>query len=304
MSKPKFYLTVGVSASGKTTWANEQLKNDEQNGISTININRDDIRFNHVLPGSNWTTYKFTKARETEVSEIALQQFNNAVEMNYNIIVSDTNLNPTYRDAWINRAIVAGYEVIIKEFPITLEEAWKRDAARGNGVGQTTIYQQYKLWQEYIGVKKYVPAEYKPKAIIVDVDGTIANRVGRNPFEWEKVGQDSPRSFIIDMITNYCKYYKTHNLVFLSGRDSICRQETIDWIAEHFNLPKDGVEIYMRAEGDMRKDTVIKEELFWEHIEPTYNVIGAFDDRPVIVRLWHTLGIPNVICVSDPYIEF
>ena len=54
----------------------------------------------------------------------------------------------------------------------------------------------------------------------------------------------------------------------------------------------------------MRKDTVIKEELFWEHIEPTYNVIGAFDDRPVIVRLWHTLGIPNVISVADPFIEF
>lgn len=304
MSKPKFYLTVGVSASGKTTWANEQLKNDEQNGISTININRDDIRFNHVLPGSNWTTYKFTKARETEVSEIALQQFNNAVEMNYNIIVSDTNLNPTYRDAWINRAIVAGYEVIIKEFPITLEEAWKRDTARGNGVGQTVIYQQYKQWQEYIGVKKYIASGYKPKAIIVDVDGTIADRVGRSPFEWAKVGQDTPRKFIIDMITNYCKYYSTHNIVFLSGRDSVCRQETIDWIAEHFNMAKDSVEIYMRSEGDMRKDTVIKEELFWEHIEPVYDVVGAFDDRPCIVRLWHSIGIPNVMCVADPYIEF
>ena len=74
-----------------------------------------------------------------------------------------TNLNKVYRDDWIERATDAGYEVIIKEFPITLEEAWKRDAARGNGVGQTTIYQQYKLWQEYIGVKKYVPCEYKPK---------------------------------------------------------------------------------------------------------------------------------------------
>lgn len=304
MNKLKFYLTVGVSASGKTTWANEQLKNDQLNGINTININRDDIRFNHVLPGSDWTTYKFTKARENEVSEIAIQQFNDAVAMNYNIIVSDTNLNPTVRDAWINRASEAGYEVIIKEFTITLEEAWKRDAARGNGVGQTKIYQQYKQWQEYIGVKKYVPCEYKPKAIIVDVDGTIANRVGRNPFEWEKVGQDSPRTFIIELIRNYLKYYKTHNLVFLSGRDSVCRQETIDWIAEHFNLPKNGVEIYMRAEGDMRKDTVIKEELFWEHIEPTYNVISAFDDRPCIVRLWHTLGIPNVISVADPFIEF
>ena len=54
----------------------------------------------------------------------------------------------------------------------------------------------------------------------------------------------------------------------------------------------------------MRQDTIVKEELFWEHIEPIYNVIAAFDDRPVIVRLWHKLGIPNVIAVADPYIEF
>lgn len=304
MRKAKFYLTVGISSSGKTTWAEEQVNKDLSKGIITTNINRDDIRFNHVMPGANWTTYKFTKARETEVSQIAMQQFIDAVSRNDDIILSDTNLNKVYRDDWIERATDAGYEVIIKEFPITLEAAWKRDAARANGVGHHVIYEQYKKWEEYIGVKKYVADESKPKAIIVDVDGTIANRVGRSPFEWAKVGQDTPRSVIIDLIKCYWKSTNDLHIIFLSGRDSVCRHETLEWIADHIGFFYTDIKLFMRAEGDMRKDTIIKEELFWEHIADNYNIIAAFDDRPCITRLWHSINIPNVIAVADQHIEF
>lgn len=304
MRKPILYITVGISASGKSTWADKKVQEDASKGITVVNINRDTIRFNDVLPGSDWSTYKFTKAREQAVSEIALQQFNDAVAAEYDIIISDTNLNEIYRNAWVERGEENGYQVEIVDFPITLEEAWKRDAARANGVGHDVIYAQYKQWEEYSQVRKYVPADYKPSAIIVDVDGTIAIKANRSPFEWARVGEDAPRTFIIDLIRNYLKYYKTHNLVFLSGRDSVCRQETLEWIAEHFDLSVDGIELYMRAQDDTRKDTIVKEELFWEHVEPIYNVIAAFDDRPCIVRLWHSIGIPNVIAVADPYIEF
>ena len=60
----------------------------------------------------------------------------------------------------------------------------------------------------------------------------------------------------------------------------------------------------MRKEGDVRKDTVIKEELFWEHIAPHYNVLVAFDDRPCVVDMWHDVGIPNVIAVADQRNKF
>lgn len=302
MRKPILYITVGISASGKSTWADKKVQEDASKGITVVNINRDTIRFNDVLPGSDWSTYKFTKAREQAVSEIALQQFNDAVAAEYDIIISDTNLNEAYRNAWIERGEENGYQVEIVDFPITLEEAWKRDAARANGVGHDVIYAQYKQWEEYKGVKKYAPDESKPKAIIVDVDGTIANKCDRSPFEWDKVGCDTPRLEIINMIRAFARSYGA-TPIFLFGRDSVCRDITQGWINSHAYMDKDQ-ELYMRAEGDMRKDTIVKEELFWEHIEPTYNVIGAFDDRPVIIRLWHKLGIPNVICVSDPFIEF
>jgi len=275
MRKPILYITVGISASGKSTWADKKVQEDASKGITVVNINRDTIRFNDVLPGSDWSTYKFTKAREQAVSEIALQQFNDAVAAEYDIIISDTNLNEVYRNAWVERGEENGYQVEIVDFPITLEEAWKRDAARVNGVGHNTIYQQYKQWEEYKGVKKYAPDESKPKAIIVDVDGTIANKCDRSPFEWDKVGCDTPRLEIINMIRAFARSYGA-TPIFLSGRDSVCRDITQGWINCHAYMDKDQ-ELYMRAKGDMRKDTIVKEELFWEHIEPIYNVIAAFN---------------------------
>lgn len=43
---PKLIITVGVSASGKTTWAEAQKY--EHSGNSNLNINRDNIRFKIV----------------------------------------------------------------------------------------------------------------------------------------------------------------------------------------------------------------------------------------------------------------
>ena len=303
MSKPILYITVGISASGKSTWADKKVQEDASKGITVVNINRDTIRFNDVLPGSDWSTYKFTKAREQAVSEIALQQFNDAVAAEYDIIISDTNLNEAYRNAWVERGEENGYQVEIVDFPIALEEAWKRDAARANGVGHDVIYAQYKQWEDYIGIKKYVSDVSKPKAIIVDVDGTIADKGKRNPFQWDRVSEDTPRKFIIDIIKNYWAN-RDIEIIFLSGRDSVCRHETLEWIDIHFGIMYQSINLYMRTQDDTRKDTIVKEELFWNHIADNYNVIAAFDDRPCVVRKWHSIGIPNVIAVADQHIEF
>ena len=61
--------------------------------------------------------------------------------------------------------------------------------------------------------------------------------------------------------------------------------------------------LYMRPEGSYEKDTKIKEEMFWEHIAPYYNVECVFDDRPVVCRMWADIGL-NVVNVGNPYIEF
>ena len=288
---PKLIITVGVSASGKSTWANSQ------EGFAIIC--RDNIR-GVLFPEYPNGEYKMTNTKESKVSEAASNQWLVALHQGRNVIIADTNLNHKYRDLWVQRGEDAGYEVEFKDFPISLEEAWSHDQKRGvYSVGRDVISQQYKMWNEYIGRKRYTPNESLTKAIIVDIDGTIASRHNRSPFEWDKVGQDKPRSFIIELIKLYINHYVFDEIVFVSGRDSVCRHETLKWISKYFNIPIYNITIFMRKEGDQRKDTIVKEEIFWDNISEDYNVLAVFDDRPCVVEMWYDIGIPNVICVAD-----
>lgn len=305
--KPKMIITVGMSGSGKTTWA-EQFRQDQikkSGKYEWMIICRDNVRFDHLGYG-DWSKYKQTKAKEAAVTDICEQLWDFAKCKNMNVIIADTNLNETYRNNWIKRGEDAGYEVEVKPFPITLEESWKRNCHRGGfAVDRETLYKQWKNWNKFRGRKVYIADESKPKAILVDVDGTIAQMYNRSPFEWSKVGQDKPRQFIIDLIKAYidnCFY--EDEVIFLSGRDGICRHETLTWIAYHFAYAPHNIHLLMRQQGDMRKDTIVKEEIFWNNIADHYNVVAAFDDRPCVCRMWRDIGIPNVIAVADPHLEF
>lgn len=289
----KAIITVGISSSGKTTFAKTLV--DE----GWVDINRDWIRFNVVCPNTDWSNYKFTNKREQDVTSVQEEMVMDAFAKGQNVIISDTNLNPKVRDKWVNLLADLGYEVEIKEFPISLEEAYKRDTLRANGVGRDVIYGQYKRWLEYIGRKTYTPNKDMPKAILLDIDGTVAQMDKRSPYDWDKVGTDKPRSFIIDIVKGLDA--QGYVILALSGRDGVCYDETKQWLIDndvpHFYL-------FMREEGDTRKDTIIKEEIFWDLIAEHWNVVGVLDDRPSVLRMWRELGIENVIAVADPYLEF
>lgn len=289
----KAFITVGVSASGKTTWANELIRQGWRD------INRDWIRFNLVKPGANWSNYKFNRANENAVTEIQGKMIMESWSAGENIIISDTNLNAGTRQGLIKKLEDLGYEVEIKTFPITFELAIKRDNLRANGVGQEVIYRQFQNWNDYTGRITYVPDESLPKAIIVDVDGTIAQMNGRGPFEWHRVGEDLPRWLIIDMVINY--HRQGYEIIIVSGRSDECSNQTREWLERHM-IPF--TDLYMRKEGDFRRDSAVKEEILWTHLAHKYNIVAAIDDRPMMIRTWYELKIPNVISVANPYLEF
>jgi hypothetical protein len=47
----------------------------------------------------------------------------------------------------------------------------------------------------------------------------------------------------------------------------------------------------MRPAADSRKDSIVKAELFWEHVAPHWNVRGVIDDRDQVVAMWRALGL-------------
>jgi len=289
----KAIITVGISASGKTTFAKEM----QEHGY--VDINRDWIRFNIVHNEEDWRTYKFNHKNEQKVTEVQGKMITEAWANEQNICISDTNLDTRTRNRLVKQLSDLGYEVELKWFPISLTEAWKRDTFRKNGVGRDIIYKQWQKWNEAIGRKTYKTNYNLPATVIVDIDGTIAEMHDRKPFEWSKVGQDKPRYFIIDMVINYER--QGYEIVIVSGRSDECRADTEKWLAEH-GVPYS--ELHMRKKGDFRKDDAVKEEIFWTNIAEKYNVQGVIDDRPQVLRLWWDLKVPNVICVGNPYLEF
>lgn len=290
MSKLKAIITVGISASGKTTFAKSLDR-------TWVNVNRDDLRFT-ITGTSGWGEYKFNKSVESMVTNLQYRMVEEARNVGKNVIISDTNLNPKTLNMWQEFLEGLEYKVETKHFPVKLEEAWKRDSLRDNGVGHSVIYNQWLRYHHQYSYT-YTPNELLPKAAVFDIDGTIARMVDRGPFEWHRVGEDEVRWDIAEYL-NALKQ-NDYEIILLSGRDSCCRNQTEDWLERH-EIPYK--ELFMRSEEDNRPDTEIKEELFKTHLAGEYNVQIVVDDRPCMIRTWHRIKIPTVMSVADPYIEF
>jgi len=296
-------ITVGISASGKTTWANEFVLAEIMRGQNWAIICRDNAR-SKILFDANLITQadyvdweKWNWKWEENVNRIIDMEFITAVAEGKNIIIADTNLNPKYILSWIEK-FHFNYEVEIREFPISFEEACKRDAKRPNGVGVPVIARQWEAWLTYKNHYKYLPDDKLPKAIIVDIDGTLANNnKKRSPFEWDKVGLDECDSVIADIVKSM--EFMGYKIIIMSGRDSVCREQTKNWLADYRLWYH---ELLMRTEGDMRKDSIIKKELF-DLVRDKYNIVLVIDDRPVVCRMWRDMGL-KVLQKGNPYIEF
>ncbi len=133
-----------------------------------------------------------------------------------------------------------------------------------------------------------------PTVVIVDVDGTVAKMDGRGPFEWHRVIEDLPNQPVIDLVTMLANDYK---IVFLSGRDEVCRNQTRLWLDEHVS-PIFGADLFMRPVNDNRKDSIVKLEIFDREIRGKYNIKFILDDRKQIVDAWRSLGL-TVFQVAD-----
>lgn len=86
--------------------------------------------------------------------------------------------------------------------------------------------------------------------------------------------------------------------IMTTGRSDDMRPSMSDWIAKH-DLPID--RLFMRAFGDGRPDSVVKQEIYDTRIAPFYDVRLVVDDRPQVCDMWRANGL-NLIQVVDPVI--
>jgi len=273
------WILKGLPASGKSTYARNLVSS---NPGQYKRINKDDLRA--MLDIS-----KFSKANEKFVSRTRDWLIIEALNDGKHVIIDDTNLAPKHQTRIEQLAQEykkeTGHEVQvkIKFFNVPLKECIKRDLARSNSVGEKVIKEMY---QRFVAEKKtsarYVEQDPElPKAIICDIDGTLAIIHDRSPYNATNCESDLPNTPIIDILKRYSQ--AGHCIILFSGRDSKYKEQTIDWLSTH-DVPYDL--LMMRKEEDRRKDSIVKREMFDNYVSGKYYIEFVLDDRNQIVDMW------------------
>jgi predicted secreted acid phosphatase len=155
----------------------------------------------------------------------------------------------------------------------------------------------------------------KSKAVIFDIDGTMANIEHRTHLvqgrkkNWKEFLADTnvEKDAYNVWCFNLVKLYHTagYKIIFCSGRHSGLRLTTIDWLdkglEEICGLEYLGYELLMRGHDDFREDSIIKEQIYRRSIEPLYDVEVVVDDRQSVTKKWRELGLVCLQCAEGNY---
>lgn len=141
-----------------------------------------------------------------------------------------------------------------------------------------------------------------PRAIICDLDGTIAILNGRDPYNASTCEQDlvnMPVARIVGLFFAMSNY----QVFFTSGRSDKYKEESVRWVFEkafqfkssewsEYVIGKSArVKFLMRKHGDDRKDSIVKQEMYDNEIKGKYEVDFVLDDRQQVVDMWRANGL-------------
>jgi predicted kinase len=273
----------GLPGSGKSTYAKKLVADNPE---MYKRINRDDLR---MMFDNGYTSDKNEKFIK-KVRDLLIVK---ALEEGKNVIVDDTNLSDTNEKRFrqLAKEFTAEHneEVEIEkiEMDTPVEECIARDAKREKPVGQKVIRNMEK--QFFRKELNYAEQDASlPHAILCDLDGTLCLMNGRNPFDASTCEQDLPNNPVLNVLKNYKKLGYT--VILLSGRQDVHKPQTLAWLQNHkveFDL------LLMRRYKDMRKDSIIKREIFDNQIAGKYFIEFCLDDRNQVVDMWRNdLGLP------------
>lgn len=143
----------------------------------------------------------------------------------------------------------------------------------------------------------------KIKAIICDLDGTLIDCSHRKHFvesenkDWksfldpENIAKDTINEWCLELIK--AMYNSEYKIIFVTGRNYSTRIATENTI---LSLYSHHAALFMRKDSDYREDSVIKKKIYYEHIEPYYDVIFCVDDRKCVTEMWRSLGLICLQC--------
>ncbi len=136
----------------------------------------------------------------------------------------------------------------------------------------------------------------KPRAVIFDLDGTLANLEHRLhyvrtqvPPDWKAFFEAAPQDSVIESNAELLLELRLagNEILICSGRPLDYLYATEDWLQLHGIIYS---EIHMRPSGDFRTDFIVKEEMLKE-LQERFDVWLVVDDRQSVVDMWRRNGL-------------
>ncbi|MEV4947786.1 AAA family ATPase [Streptomyces sp. NPDC053755] len=295
---PVVHVMTGLPASGKTTAARE-LQAGAEGRMRRVNL--DDLRTMLDLPDA---ARGRSHAHEQTVLGIQDAAVRAAVDGGFDVVVDNTHLTP-HIPKRLKAAVAGRATFVVHDFThVPVEECVRRDGERPRPVGEEIIriladkhakatrggWRLTDAWlNDQPPVEPYVPDPALPSAVMCDIDGTLALRGDRGPYDFTRCDLDLLNGSVRDALRAFQDAHRD-TIVLLSGRNEDHRAMTEAWLRHH-GVPYD--ELWMRASDDGRPDDIVKAELFDAHVRHRYAVRVSLDDRDRVVAVWRRMGLPT-----------
>jgi len=131
----------------------------------------------------------------------------------------------------------------------------------------------------------------RERYIIVDLDGTVAERDPIQPFDDRSIIWRLPIKPIVELVLDL--YASGYGIIFVTGRKYNTRVKTVAWIETHMKLEEgNDYHLFMRGDDDNRADHEIKLQIWENCIKNKFpSVKFVLDDRSQVVKMWRAQGL-------------
>ncbi|WP_118949668.1 phosphatase domain-containing protein [Taibaiella helva] len=291
---PQLLILVGAPGSGKSTFARYHLRTH----TNWMRLSRDDFRQMHF-------TYSFLQDQEErKITRMIDAAIASLLAERTNVILDATHTQKKYLDEYIDKFnTVADIHFKVFEAPeaVLYQRCEDRYRETGKRIPRQAIQKHMANLEALKKVFSFDPVlkrsrenHYRdqdqslPKALICDLDGTLALLNGRDPYNAASCEDDLLNLPVANLLVQYRQL--GYRILLVSGREAVYKVPTMRFLERH-GIPFD--ELLMRRENDSRKDALIKKELFNRSIAGRYFVEFVLDDRNQVVDMWREeLNLP------------
>lgn len=267
-------------------------------------------------PGSGKSTHAkaveaqgYLRISQDDQGKEHLELFHTHITTGRDIVVDRMNFDKAQRDRYRLEAVKNGYAVDIVEFvtprQVCYDRCMKRtghptikDASNANSA-LNTYFDKYEEIdeEEYSEVLRiYWNAPTKSDAIMVDIDGTLANldhrlhHVRNGNKDWGRFFKECGADGVYEDVKRIVEleFQAGTSVVLCSGRPEDNREKTETWAA-YYSIPY--TTLKMRPAKNYKQDAITKVMLYRYEIKPFYNIRYVLDDRTQVVDAWRKIGL-------------